>query len=298
MRRQQGFDSLRFVILGGRSWSSGPESAHYMSIVDSEERQQRIINILVPIASLLPTQDGITVLSSRRLASRLADTCYGRTFPERYFPQFPGPERPFAGTVCEAARSGISIPSLRAPEAALHHLRGWRHNVSGGRPVVTITIRHSQYLPLRNSNLIAWATVARQLTQRGYLVAIVPDTAQTLKGLLPQFEGAVVMAEASWNVALRAALYEQAFVNLGVSCGPMALCWLNAHCRHITFKLNVDGEPATSVEFHKSIGIDPLDPFPFAGPFQRVLTAPDDAEVIIREFDRLAADLEDHKRAS
>ena len=76
----------------------------------------------------------------------------------------------------------------------------------------------------------------------------------------------------------------------------MALCWLNSSCRHITFKLSTKGEPATSAEFHKSIGINPQDPFPFAGPFQRVLIDPDDAEVIMREFDRFCSDLENSKQ--
>ncbi len=295
-RRRRGFDSVRFLVVAGRSWSSGPESAEYLSVIDAQERHQRIFNILLPIVGLLPAQGGVALLTSRKLASRLADSCYGQSFPRHYFPEFPGPDEPFAGMVCDAARRGVQIPSLQASGAALQSLIEWKQRVCEGRPVVTITLRHSPYLPLRNSNLDAWAEVARALRERGYCPAIVPDTAQTLKGPLQEFDGIVVMPEAAWNVPLRAALYEQAFVNLGVNCGPMGLCWLNARCRHLTFKFNVEGVPAASMEFQRSIGIAPHDPFPFSGPFQRAFSAADDADVILREFDRLCSDMEMHRQ--
>jgi hypothetical protein len=293
-RRRRGLGSLRFVIVAGKTWESGPESDAYRSVVDAEQRRQRVYDILIPIAGLLPSQDGVALLASRKLASQLVDSCQGRLFPERYFPEFPGPDKPFAGLVCEAARNGETVPSLCAPPAMLHHLEEWKRRVCADRPVVTITLRNSPHLPLRNSNMEAWATVARQLNDRGYCAVIVPDTAQTLKGPLPGFESFAALPEASWNIGLRAALYELAFVNMGVSCGPMGLCWFNARCRHLTFKLNVDGEAATSVEFHKRVGIDPHDPLPFSSPFQRVFTFPDDAPTILREFDRLCLDLKLH----
>jgi hypothetical protein len=72
----------------------------------------------------------------------------------------------------------------------------------------------------------------------------------------------------------------------------MGLCWLNDRCRHITFKLNVDGEYATSPEYHKTLGIEPDDPFPFAGPFQLFTSASDEAGVVIREFERMRVKIE------
>jgi hypothetical protein len=293
-RRRRGFERVRFVIVAGRSWDSGPESADYLSVIDAEQRRLRVFDILVPIAGLLPTQDGIALITSRRLATRLAENCYDQRFPEHYFPEFPGPEKPFSALVCDAARRSERIPSLMAPEGSLRLVRKWIERICNGRPLVAITLRHSPYLPQRNSNIESWARVARKLKQRGYCPVVVPDTGQTLMGPLEAFEDAVTFPEAAWNVLLRAALYEEAFVNLGVNSGPMGLCWLNARCRHLTFKLSVEGEHATSAEFHQSLGLAPHDPFPFSGPFQRVFAAADEEDVILREFDRLCTDLKAH----
>ncbi len=97
---------------------------------------------------------------------------------------------------------------------------------------------------------------------------------------------------ACWNMGLRAALYELAYLNLGVNNGPMSLCWLNAHTRYITFKMIVKEQSAATLENMLKIGFRLNQTPPFANQFQRWVWKDDEEEIISREFDSMYALLE------
>src|SRR5262245_63366675 len=67
----------------------------------------------------------------------------------------------------------------------------------------------------------------------------------------------LVFPEAAWNVPLRMALYERAFVNLGVNNGPMGLAWLNARACYATLKIETANVPQSSLGFIRSFGFEP-----------------------------------------
>ncbi len=290
-RRRRGLTSLHFVLVQGASWESGPESSEYLSIVDAEQRKQRVFDMIFPLSNLMPESHGVTLVADRKQASRLVDDCGENVFPENYTPEFPANPIPYAKRVNDAARRGEHIPRLRAPVSACRRIAEWKQTIGEG-DLITITLRQMDYSPNRNSNLEAWSDVARQLEGRGFKVVIVPDFGQALNPYSDALAGLRVMPEAALNIALRAALYEAAYVNLGVSTGPMALCWLNSVCRHITFKFSNEDEPGTSLAYHKSIGLEPDDPHPFAGPFQLICSDTDDAESIMKRFEQLRERIE------
>jgi hypothetical protein len=98
-------------------------------------------------------------------------------------------------------------------------------------------------MPARNSNLPAWVAFARGLDASRYCPVFVPDTNETIEGLPNELRDFRVFPEAAWNVPLRMALYERAFINLGVNNGPMGLAWLNACVCYATLKIETADVP-------------------------------------------------------
>ncbi len=158
-------------------------------------------------------------------------------------------------------------------------------------------MRNYGYKPQRNSDLAAWTTFARGLDRDRYFVVFVPDLDQCLDGLPDALAGATVFAEAAWALGLRMALYEHAFLNLGINHGPMGLCWLNARTRYITFKLLTQSVPQTTVDYMRSLGFEPGRSLPFATAWQRWVWEEDSCEVIAREFAAMVRRIEERMAA-
>lgn len=90
------------------------------------------------------------------------------------------------------------------------------------------------------------------------------------------------------------ALYQRAYLNLGVNGGPMGLCWLNSETRYITFRMLTPSVPQTTPEYMRSLGFEPGQSLPFATSFQRWLwDEPDKAAVIRRQFDIMVAKIQE-----
>ena len=101
-----------------------------------------------------------------------------------------------------------------------------------------------------------------------------------------------VFREASWSVQLRLALYERAFLNLGVNNGPFLMAALGSLSRLLVFKMVTPSVPQTTEEFMRRLGFEVGGQLPFAGPFQRLVWEDDRLDVIEREFTAMVARIE------
>ena len=292
-RRRRQMARLHVVVVSGETWASGPESAEYLSVVNAGARRQRLFDILIPLTELMPSVGGVTAIEDRAVADRFWDSAHGRVFPADYSPALPYLSVPFPMMVTGAAQNGEDVPSLCVPEAACRWVETWRSQFCGGRPLVTITIRDFDYQPKRNSNIADWVAFGGELRSEGFAVAVVPDMGRSLDSrAMGQFGDLPVLIEPAWHLIFRAALYEAAAVNLGVNTGPMALNWLNRRCKYISFKMVLDDEQGSSIEFQRSLGLDPSEPFPFAKPHQVLCMDADELPVLRREFSVLWGRLE------
>ena len=93
-------------------------------------------------------------------------------------------------------------------------------------------------------------------------------------------------------VGLRMALYQRAYLNLGVNTGPMGLCWLNDQTRYITFKILTGAVPNTTAEYMRFLGFEPGKSLPFATPWQQWVWAEDKFEIIKDAFSAMLMRLE------
>src|SRR5579871_816161 len=107
----------------------------------------------------------------------------------------------------------------------------------------------------------------------------------------PDLAGFLDFREASWNLGLRAAIYQTAWLNLGIDGGPMGLCWLIEQARYLMFKKILPDVPQATIEAITARGYRVGEQPPFVGRFQKWVWEPDDLDVIRREFDAMAAQL-------
>jgi hypothetical protein len=179
----------------------------------------------------------------------------GDAFPEGYTEQTP------------KSHYGIyylrnATPMLRASE----HARRWQKQ-HYPRRYATITMRESHYWPERNSHRAEWQKVAWWLTKQGIEPVFVEDTDRATDAI-------------SFDIDLRAALYEGAEINLGVANGPMVLLpFLGA--RYLVFNVGQVMTKSTTPDFLKSHGYTEEEGMGGNG---RMVWKPDTAENIIAEL--------------
>ncbi len=292
-RRRAGLASIHAVIVPGGEAGVREEDRQYEQVVDAVARRARIGSILVPACALLPSMAGVTLAASREAAAQMAAGAAGRVYPERYEPVLPSyPDS--SGPLRAAREEGAAIGVLRAGAFELRAVDRWLAARGCSGKVVTITLRSYGYMSARNSNLPAWVAFARGLDGERYSPVIVPDTEQCFDGIPAELREFPVCAEAAVNLGLRMALYERAYVNLGVNNGPMGLCWLNDRTRYITFKILTDAVPQSTPEYMRHLGYEIGEQLPQAKPWQRFVWEDDKPDVIAREFAAMAALLEAH----
>jgi hypothetical protein len=290
-RRRRGLDAVHVVIVPGRAGGLRREREDYEDVVDAEARAQRIGNMLLPACPLLPTCAGVTHAASRAHAGYIRATLASHLYPTGYEATLPV----FAGSrecLQNAGPDMPHIPSLRATNENLRNIDRWAASHSGGRRIVTITLRNYAYMPARNSRMQAWTAFARALDPARFVPVFVPDLEQTLNGQTQELQGFVVLGEAAWNLGLRMALYERAYISMGVNTGPMGLCWLNARSHYATLKMAPADVPQTSAAFYRELGFEPERSLPFASPTQELVWQDDTIEAIQSAFTRIAERLE------
>jgi hypothetical protein len=281
-RQRLGLTYLDVVFVPGRKDGVRAELYDYESAVGVEARRWRLHNICIPIAALLPSCRGYSLLATRAQAAAEYALRGDAVFPKGYEPAFPMP--PHGRDMMRLAAQGQELKVLTTPPQGMAYVRQWLDAHARGRKLVTITLREYAFMPERNSNFAAWSAFARALDPAVYCIVIVPDTDQAMLPSRPEFAEFLEFREACWNVLLRSALYESAWLNLGSSGGPMAICWHNPKVRYVMFKILVPGVPQAAAEFLVDrgyrIGAQP----PYIGRHQKWVWEPDDLDIIAREF--------------
>jgi hypothetical protein len=294
-RRRLGLNHVHVVIVPGPHEGGRRERDDYEQVVDPVERRARVFNVLMQACPLLPSCTGVTLASSRAEAAVLQTMVASHLFPAGYetaLPVFSG-----SRTCLQAVAGGDGpVPVLRATPERLADIERWAARQAGNRRIVTITLRSYSYMPARNSNPAAWAAFARSLDPDRYWPVIVPDLEEAVEGLPPEFEGLFRFPEAAWHVGLRMALYERAYLNIGVNTGPMGLCWLNERTRYATLKMKAEGVPQMTPDNYRALGFAPGEQLPFATPVQKLVWADDTPETIKATFDEMIRSIESEGR--
>lgn len=288
-RQQLNLKYIHIVIVPGNNNNLRKEDAQYESVINQAARHWRITNMLIPMINLLPHANGFTCCLNRQQAA------YIQAKAKHVTPKMYSANIPITNTFNRELKAGLDLRCLQATPQALAHVDDWITKFAAGRKLISITIRQYDYMPARNSNLEEWDKFARSLDPKVYAIVIMPDISQAwTDGPAPLTIG-YNFAPATWNLALRAAMYERCYINLGINCGPIGLCWLSKTCNYITFKMQTTDVGQTTDTFMQWLGFTIGASLPFASPNQKWVWEADDYPIIEREFNLMCRQLECQK---
>ena len=135
-------------------------------------------------------------------------------------------------------------PGPRNLEILKKYLKGVK------KKIVTITIRDSFYIKSRNSNFSEWIKFATYLKNK-YEVIFVPDGINYSLSDKKKFKNFIVADYVVWNLSLRTALYEKAFLNCSIISAPAEICSMyNSKSRSLIF-LNEKAYPKNYLKLCK-----------------------------------------------
>lgn len=277
-RQKQGLRALQIILVPGAVEGLKKERPKYEKVLDHNHRNWRIHSIIIPCIHLLSCPHSFTLCATREEAMMIRQKQAKNVYPPRYNLTIPTSHEPELANIYTD-----KIMSLSASTQAKIYVSKWIRNQAQDQKMIVITLRQYGYTPERNSNMAAWAEFAAT-HEKEYFIVFIADTEQALYTIPKELQKFVFFNEACWNLALRAAIYELAYINLGVNTGPMSLCWFNASCRYITFKTAVKNVPDVPLEMITNKGFIPGCNPKFATSLQKWVWEDDDLPIITREF--------------
>jgi hypothetical protein len=276
--RSKGTSSFDIVILDiGKDFRHHAPEEH-PDFVDYNELAWRVREILLPIARL-HRQVGRVSLVPRECEKELRDWVLPESARNMLLSMPHDPTKVYRDVIAAAA-AGITPRGFTAGNAgarAADMILGREDS----RKHVVITIRQSRGGAVRNSNISAWRAFGHTLDPASFRIVVIPDTEQAWTNDFPK---QWVISEAAFNMELRMALYERAFLNMFVNSGPASLCILSPNTSYLLFKLLSDGERLTTREFVESLGFEAGKTPPLATSWQRWIWQPDTLSVLQQSF--------------
>ena len=289
-RRANNYSFLCIVLVPGKD--KGFRKRSNLNKEEMKSESWRIRNILIPCCYLLPSCRNVMVYQNREDVKVFLMKASIHKFPADYNISISTSAHSFWRLVDSYHKNG-EIPSIHPTPQAIKYINEWISNNAQNRKVITITLRTSPYGKDRNSNIGAWCQFADTLKKTDYLPIFIRDTDDDFQLVPKELQGFKIFSAISWNVELRTALYEQAYLNMFVNNGPVILCILNKKTRYLSFKLITETSPETTVKHMKMQKILPGKDYPFATSFQKLIWEDDKFPVIEREFKKIVEEIED-----
>ena len=204
----------------------------YTAAVGEDSNDWRLTNLLVPLCRLFSSIGRIYLLEQEEALEIVKR--YQNVHPEGYS---------FSNLKTADVRldkPGVGFyPILKIASTPQKIVEAYLSQ-KDDRRIVTITLRTYDYIPARNSDIKSWLDFAGELDPVKYRVVFVPDASmygvETIKEL-NKFE---VFDPACWNIHLRAALYQRAWMNMGVICGPLIISGLMENVLTIVIDRTLD----------------------------------------------------------
>ncbi|PPR64026.1 MAG: hypothetical protein CFH10_00348 [Alphaproteobacteria bacterium MarineAlpha4_Bin2] len=287
-RKKRRAKNIHFVFVPGANDGFRSDDIDY----DSDNKEWRLRNIILPICNMLPSQTEITTCNSREHASAIESTLTTFAFPQDYRVQAPIGQFNWS-TLSAAVARGETLPSFRASNQACEYMRSWLSSHVDNRKAICITLRESTHYSARNSNTVAWLEFARGLDQNKYAPIILPDTERVFEVPGSEYHGILQCPIAAVNLELRMALYELSWLCMMVLNGPGELCRLSDTIRYIFFDMLTEEVPGNTKIYAAAQGQSIGGNLPNATAYQWQIWEPDEPDIIKREFARMAARIGD-----
>lgn len=286
-RRKERLLYIDVLIIYNDSDEWIPSVEYYSNSVSHEQILFRVHEVIIGVCRLLKSVRNISIYN-RAKCSQIINS-YKFVYPIGYHSLRP---TPCSFELPESPE--VFYPMLEPPTQAVLLIEQYVNNFYG-KKIVTITLREYGYLPLRNSNLEAWISFAKSLSEE-YKVIFIPDASSYHSEYREYLKGFEILDAVCWNLTLRAALYKLAYINLGICGGPMAIS-LNQEKANTLFFYKTDAYPTQYWEHVQKFYKDVI------GTKRRFLRynnhyvyAEDSFENIITEFEKFVLSLDSEQK--
>lgn len=216
--RQQSGKAHIDILLVSRPNLTASREENYIAAIGSDNIDWRLSNLVVPLTRLFRFVERVYIVDKDAAFEIVKG--YRNIYPEGY-----GYATPKTAIVRLDAPEFKYFPALTISETARDIIEAY-FPVADSRKIVTITLRTYDYISARNSDIASWVDFAGELDPLKYRVVFLPDASIHGVAKLKKINQFEIFDSACWNIELRAALYQRAWMNMGVVSGPLAISGL------------------------------------------------------------------------
>ena len=242
---------LKFFVLFLQKNSVLLDNEEYLAKVSEDSQQWRLNNIVVQLAQLYPACSGYGLLPrNSQIDNYIKNQC---VYPPSYSSTHKLYAKNYAG-IFELLDKKL-FRGFSASITGINYIQQWMSCNNITSQMVVITLRNYGYDKTRNSNIDEWVKFAHWVKNEGFIPIFVPDTDSCWTST-KELEHFIVFTEACWNLGLRMALYELAFVNFFYSNGISSIGSLNKKIRLIAMNPVIEESLHFKADVVNSFGLD------------------------------------------
>lgn len=235
----------------------------------------RVNNLLIQCVNLFPSIDKYFVTDNFNDLNKIIekkDTIY----PYSYFHQLP--RQPSSRGLRNSRK--IDFPLIVVDKRILAYVKKDFDTISRKRKVILFSLTEDkiQY----KSNTEHWLKFIKTIDKKKYCPILIADHSFDSYQLFSEFKD-YFYHKAVWSIELRAAAYQNAYLNMSVGHGPMELCYYNNKVKYIVFLKSNSLEYQPNIE-RKLSGWDIGKDLRFANKYQKIIWKKDNFENISSEF--------------
>jgi hypothetical protein len=287
IRKNRRLSKLMVVISLGEdaAFRKHTEKDH---ILADTEKMWRVRHVIEPSCWSLPSCVGTWVCLDRAEMVRF----HSKIAPHQVFPIGYGPDAPkpafLINQLVHLHKQNQDVKVFRAPEAATLKIDEWASSVKLERPLVVLSMRYNQVHQWKNADNAVWVDFQKYLLDRGFQVAVIPDTYLVTRGIIPRVSpGAFIFFQGALDFEMRAALYERAFMTISRHGGPAMYNLFRHGSRFLIFQ----GETVlpSIEEFSRLWGVQWGDQPPWCTEQQRIVYQEDTLQNLIDNAEPILA---------
>lgn len=277
-------------------WHRG-DAAFNLDYIDEESFEYFFYNLAVEATRLFSSIGGIFTFSNRwdfHSFFDYAEDKYRHIYPEDYDYMYPiehREDRPacyWYSTFSSQVEENNELLTLEVPKRALELCDSWLNRFVYPEIPITITLRECEPV-CRTNNIEEWQKIIDHYSEENIKFIVLRDYAKLYDYPVLFGNNVLYWDSPVLSTTLRAALYQQAKLNLFVLSGSNMLAHLNNKVNYIVFRFHTVGGSGVSSKNHikKIFMVKEPDNFIGATKYQKIVWEPDTFEVMRYNVDNM-----------
>ncbi|MFK3863437.1 hypothetical protein [Pseudoalteromonas rhizosphaerae] len=284
-RIEQHKTHIQFILVHDRSTAG--ENFNTLRFHDADDYAWRIEKIVKTVFTCVPSYISITEFPFKEDAFIFLAT-KENVFPESYYTNKKSPA--INTLLLRSVPLKYDMSVLSAPLVGKNLAASFLNSLPDNKKIIVITLREYEAQPKRNSDIAQWSAFLDSLDLTIYCPVIIRDTYQSTEKPDDRLKKYIHCPQASMDFCVRLALYELAYINMGVSSGPNYSISFVKGARSIIFQMIDENNPASSSWTAKRSGLEIGKDFFFNdSKLQMTIWEKDDLNHLQHAFDILVA---------